>query len=138
MNYFSEMVYGRQKLQFSINEVKLLDFFWSCVKNCTFKAALTTKGRKTGKNHTVLLRAVAYEGKIYFSRRNQNSDWLKNAIANPEVTVSFEGKKHSGIASLVTNQTLTKKISELKYPGEQRAKDARIVLQVELDANHTI
>jgi hypothetical protein len=103
------------------------------VKNSAFKAALTTKGRKTGKEHTVLLRAVAYGGKIYFSRRNQNSDWLKNAITNPKVTVSIDGKTHSGIASLVTDQTLAKKISELKYPGEERAQDVRIVLQVELD-----
>ena len=81
----------------------------------------------------MLLRAVAYGGKIYFSRRNQNSDWLKNAITNPKVTVSIDGKTHSGIASLVTDQTLAKKISELKYPGEERAQDVRIVLQVELD-----
>lgn len=108
------------------------------MKNGVFKAALTTKGRKTGKNHTVLLRAVVHDGKIYFSRRNQNSDWLKNAIANPEVTVSFDDKTHSGIASLVTDRTLAKKISELKYPGEKRAQDSRIVLQVELDISHTI
>lgn len=103
------------------------------MKNGAFKAALTTKGRKTGKEHTVLLRAIVHGGKIYFSRRNQNSDWLKNAITNPKVTVLFDGKTHSGIASLVTDQTLAKKISELKYPGEKRAQDVRIVLQVELD-----
>jgi hypothetical protein len=104
------------------------------VKNGTFKASLTTKGRRTGREHTVWLRAVSYEGRIYFSRRNQDSDWLKNSIANPSVKVTIDGKTHSGTASLVTDETLTKRISELKYPGEKRAQEARVVLQVELDS----
>jgi hypothetical protein len=81
----------------------------------------------------VWLRAVAHNGKVYFSRRNQNSDWLKNAIANPTVKVVFDGKTHVGVASLVTDESLAKKISELKYSGEARAQEARIVLQVEFD-----
>ena len=44
-----------------------------------FKAILETKGRETGKAHQVWLLAVKYNGKMYFSRRNTNSDWLKNA-----------------------------------------------------------
>ncbi|MEW6042765.1 MAG: nitroreductase/quinone reductase family protein [Thermoproteota archaeon] len=103
------------------------------MKNEAFKAALTTKGRKTGREHTVWLRAVSYEGRIYFSRRNENSDWLKNAIANPVVKVTFDDRTHSGKASLVTDETLARKISELKYPGEERAQEARIVLQIEID-----
>ncbi len=101
------------------------------MKNGTFKAILTTKGRKTGDEHSVWLRAVAYNDKVYFSRRNENADWLKNAIANPSVKVEFDGKSYSGIASLVIDETLAKKISELKYPSEERAQDVRIVLQVE-------
>ncbi|HXG74801.1 MAG TPA: nitroreductase/quinone reductase family protein [Candidatus Nitrosotenuis sp.] len=108
------------------------------MKDGVFKASLTTTGRKTSKEHTVTLRAVVHEGRVYFSRRNLNSDWLKNAIANPKVKVSFNDKTYTGIASLVTDQTLAKKISELKYPGEERAKDARIVLRVELRVSHTM
>ncbi|MGQ0771943.1 MAG: nitroreductase/quinone reductase family protein [Nitrososphaerota archaeon] len=98
-----------------------------------FKAALTTRGRKTGIEHTVWLRAVSYENKIYFSRRNENSDWLKNAIANPLVKVEFDGMAHVGSALLVTDEVLAKKISDLKYPGEERSQEARIVLQVNLN-----
>ncbi len=97
-----------------------------------FKAALITKGRSTGREHSVWLRAVSYNGKVYFSRRNQDSDWLKNAIASPTVKVTFDDQIHVGIASLVTDDALAKKISDLKYPGEERAQEARIVLQVEL------
>jgi hypothetical protein len=130
---FSGSVYGHQKLQFSSNEVKLLDFWCVPVKNQVFKAALTTYGRKTGVEHTVLLRAVSYNDRIYFSRRNSESDWLKNALANHTVRVSFDGIIHNGIASFVSDESLAKKISELKYPGEQRSQEARVVLQVILE-----
>jgi hypothetical protein len=132
MVWFSGLVYGKQKSQFSINGVKLLDFFGSCVKNGAFKAALTTKGRKTGKEHTVWLRAVSYDDKIYFSRRNEDSDWLKNSVVNPQVKVQIDDKVFAGVASLVADGFLAKKISELKYPGEERAQEVRIVIQVEI------
>lgn len=103
------------------------------VKNQVFKAALTTYGRKTGVKHTVLLRAVSYNDRIYFSRRNSESDWLKNALANHTVRVGFDDTIHNGIASLVSNESLAKKISELKYPGEQRSQEVRVVLQVILE-----
>lgn len=103
------------------------------MQDIVFKAALITRGRRTGREHVVWLRAVSYNGKVYFSRRNQYSDWLKNAIANPTVKVVFDDKTHVGVASLITDESLAKKISELKYPGEARAQDVRIVLQVDLN-----
>ncbi len=103
------------------------------INNLTFKAILKTKGRKTGKEHTVWAKAVTYNNMIYFSRRNPNSDWLKNAIANPQVKVEFEGKEYSGIARLVEEQDLTEKISRLKYTDENRQKESRIVLEVRLN-----
>lgn len=97
-----------------------------------FKAVLITHGRNTGKEHSVWLRAVSYNEMIYFSRRNENSDWLKNSLAHPDVMVEFDGIRHFGVASLVTDQALAEKISQLKYPGEDRAQETRIVLQVKL------
>jgi hypothetical protein len=98
-----------------------------------FRAILVTKGRKTGKEHAVWLRAVSYHDMVYFSRRNEDSDWLKNALANHTVQVEWNDKSYSGVASLVTDQTLAQKISEMKYPGEERAQEIRVVLQVRLD-----
>ena len=103
------------------------------INNLAFKAILKTKGRKTGKEHTVWAKAVTYNNMIYFSRRNPNSDWLKNAIANPQVKVKFEGKEYSGIARLVEEQDLTEKISSLKYTDENRQRESRIVLEVRLN-----
>jgi hypothetical protein len=102
------------------------------VQEGAFRAVLTTKGRKTGKAHSVWLRAVLYGGMVYFSRRNDDADWLKNALADSTVKVEFDGKVHDGAAALVTDKALAKKISELKYPGEERAQEVRIVLQVRL------
>lgn len=95
----------------------------------TFKAVLVTTGRKTGKEHSVEARVVFYNGKFYFSRRNPNSDWLKNAIKNPNVKISYQGKIIDGIALLVNDQELCKKISQMKYT-DKRSEEARIVLQV--------
>jgi deazaflavin-dependent oxidoreductase (nitroreductase family) len=105
------------------------------INNLTFKALLKTQGRKTGKEHTVWAKAVTYNDMIYFSRRNPNSDWLKNAIAHPQVKVEFNGNKFSGLARLVEEAELVQKISNLKYSKESRQKEARIVLEIKLTEN---
>ena len=102
------------------------------INNLTLKAILKTKGRKTGKEHTVWEKAVTYNDMIYFSRRNPNSDWLKNAIAHPQVKVEFDGNEFSGLARLVEEEELAQKISNLKYTEESRQKEARIVLEIKL------
>jgi hypothetical protein len=104
----------------------------SITNNLTFKAILTTVGRNTGKEHSVWAKAVTYNNRIYFSRRNPNSDWLKNAIVNPEVKVEFDGKQFSGIARLVKDEKLTRIISSIKYTEKSRQEESRIVLEVEL------
>ena len=96
-----------------------------------FKAILETKGRETGKIHQVWLLAVKYNEKIYFSRRNPNSDWLRNAQKNPDVKIEFDGQSFAGRASLVSDDSLCKKISQLKYDDEKRANEPRVVLQVD-------
>ncbi|WP_249111011.1 nitroreductase/quinone reductase family protein [Nitrosopumilus sp. K4] len=98
-----------------------------------FRPILTTKGRKTGNPHSVMLRAVKYNEKIYFSRHRPDGDWFKNAVANPEVIIEYKGTKHIGNAKEVKDEELSKKISELKYPGEQRAKEKRVTIEVTLD-----
>ncbi len=100
--------------------------------NRIFKAVLTTKGRKTGKEHSVWLRAVMYNDKVYFSRHESDGDWFQNAIVNPAVTIDFDGKQLVGKAVVVSDEELSQKISGLKYPNEERAKENRVVLEVTL------
>ena len=98
-----------------------------------FKAILETKGRKTGENHRVELLVVRYNEKVYFSRRDASSDWLKNAIENPSVIVEIGGESFTGKATLVKDHMVCKKISQLKYDDEKRASEPRVVLEVSFD-----
>ena len=95
----------------------------------TFKAVLVTTGRKTGKEHAVEIRAVFFDDKFYFSRRNPDSDWLNNALANPSVKVQYQGDVILGTALLVNDSELCKKISQMKY-SDKRSEETRVVLQV--------
>ena len=99
------------------------------IQEGTFRAILVTTGRKSGKEHSVEIGTVFYNGKFYFSRRNPNSDWLKNALYNPNVRIEYRGKFILGTASLVNDQELCKKISQMKY-ADKRSGEVRIVLQV--------
>lgn len=101
------------------------------LKEGTFYAILITTGRKSGKEHAVELKAVFHNGKFYFSRRNPNSDWLKNAMINPLVKVKFDDETFSGTALLVSDEELARKISQMKY-SDNRAEESRIVLEVTL------
>ena len=95
----------------------------------TLKAVLVTTGRKTGKEHAVEIRAVYHNGKFYFSRRNPDSDWLKNALANKNVKIEYLGDTIPGVASLVNDQELRRKISQMKY-SDKRSEETRVVLEV--------
>jgi len=81
-----------------------------------------------------MLRAVNYNGKIYFSRHKPDGDWFKNALTNSEVKIEYNNSVFSGKAKLVTDEELSKKISQLKYPGEERGKESRVTIEVTLDS----
>jgi hypothetical protein len=102
------------------------------IKEDIFRAILSTKGRKTGRRHSVMLRAVKYNNKIYFSRHRPDGDWFKNAMANPDVIIEYNNSTYTGKASLVKDEKLEQKISQLKYPGEKRADEKRVALEITL------
>ena len=104
------------------------------IKEKLFRPILVTKGRKTGKQHSVMLRAVNHNGKIYFSRHRPDGDWFQNALANPEVKIQYNDHVFSGKAMQITDEELGKKISQLKYPGEERAKEKRVTIEITLDS----
>jgi hypothetical protein len=99
-----------------------------------FRPILVTKGRKTGKSHSVWLRAVKHNEKIYFSRHRPDGDWFQNAMINSEVKIQYNNIEFTGKASLVTDEKLNQKISQLKYPGEKRADEKRVAIEVTLDS----
>ena len=100
----------------------------------SFIGYLTTTGRVTGMPHTVPLRLVYLGGKVYASRRDARSDWCRNLLKNPIVTVEIRGHQFEGTAWLVADEALCRKISSLKY-GDQRALEKRILVEITLAAS---
>jgi len=102
------------------------------IKEGIFRGNLVTVGRISNKEHMVKLRGVKHEGKVYFSRHLPDSDWFKNIIKNQKVAVTFQGIRYSGIAEVITDEALNQKISHLKYPGEERANEKRVSVEITL------
>ena len=102
------------------------------IKDSPFRGILITKGRVSGKEHQVMLRGVKYNEKIYFSRHRPDSDWFQNAIANSTVRVIYDNSTFVGSAKIVNDDALNQKISHLKYPGEKRADEKRVAIEITL------
>lgn len=97
-----------------------------------FRAVLTTVGRSTGAEHSVELLAVAHAGRIYFSRHRPDSDWFRNAARNPSVRVRIGPSELAGAARVVDDDRLAATVSALKYPGQGRASEKRVAIEVTL------
>jgi deazaflavin-dependent oxidoreductase (nitroreductase family) len=81
----------------------------------TLIADLTTIGRKTGQPRTVELRLVYHNGSYYASSSKvQGKHWCQNMIQNPEVGITFKGKKFACIARQVTDDKLRREILTLR------------------------
>lgn len=96
------------------------------------RARLTTTGRRTGRPHSVTLRGVIYREHVYFSRHRPDADWFLNALANPEVAVEWDGNTVRGMASRPTDPDLERQISRLKYPGDPRGEERRVMIRVRI------
>ena len=102
------------------------------INDTLFRATLITRGRVTERPHVVTLRGVKYNDKIYFSRHSPDSDWFKNTIKNSKVEIKYQDSLYTGIAKKVTDEKLNQKISNLKYPGEKRANEKRVAIEITL------
>ena len=97
-----------------------------------FRATLVTRGRVSKQPHSVILRGVKYNDKIYFSRHEPDSDWFKNIITDSKVVIKYNESSYSGVAKKVTDEKLNQKISQLKYPDEKRANEKRVAIEITL------
>jgi len=69
-------------------------------------ARITTRGRRTGKPHTVTI-WFAVEGRtIYLGTLNAERDWVRNATKNPDVTLDVDGVRIRGQASTITDPSV--------------------------------
>ncbi len=80
-----------------------------------------------------MLRAVNYNEKIYVSRHKPDGDWFQNVMVNPIVKIKYNDSVFLGNAKIVKDEKLNEKISQLKYPGEERANEKRIAIEITLE-----
>lgn len=63
---------------------------------------LTTKGRKTTRQHTIEIWFVEYNKRYYIlSERKKASDWIQNIIVDHNVTFKINNKTYRGRARIV-------------------------------------
>lgn len=68
---------------------------------------LTTRGRVTGKPHEIEIWFVVHEGVLYIMSGNmEKSDWVKNLLKEPNVSIRIAGQTFSALAALVDDKPL--------------------------------
>jgi len=99
---------------------------------------LTTKGRKTTRQHTIEIWFVEYNKRYYIlSERKKDSDWVQNIIVDSNVSFNVNNKTYKGYARIVDKSkesTLANAVSDLmfsKYGWNNR-------LIIELTSNDNI
>jgi len=66
-------------------------------------ARITTRGRRTGKPHTVTIWFAVDGATIYLGTLNADRDWVRNAAKTPDVTLDVDGVRVRGRAIVITD-----------------------------------
>jgi len=107
---------------------------------------LTTTGRVTGNPHEIEIWFALKYNTIYLLSGNMDrSDWVKNLLKNPSVTVQVAGKTFDATARLVTDKQeemsarnmVADKYNERKVNGSL-SNYARSALVVGIDINSPV
>jgi deazaflavin-dependent oxidoreductase (nitroreductase family) len=101
---------------------------------------LTTRGRKTGISHEIEIWFCVYENSLYLlSGGGDKSDWVRNLLKDPHVTVRLAGQTFPATASLLEDkkkEPLVRMAMAIKYnewEGENPSEWARTALAVKID-----
>ena len=74
---------------------------------------ITTRGRKTGKPHTVPIWFVVDGATVYLATLDARRDWVRNAGKTPDVVLDFDGVRVRGHASVVTDPQVEAHVRDL-------------------------
>ena len=66
---------------------------------------LTTKGRKTGRPHSVELWFAASDGKVFLSHEGKETDWMKNIKQKGEVSFEIGGENFTGTGHYINENS---------------------------------
>ena len=66
---------------------------------------LTTKGRKTTRQHIIEIWFIEYNKRYYIlSEHKKASDWVQNIIVDPNVTFNVNNKTYKGYARIIVDK----------------------------------
>lgn len=106
---------------------------------------LTTTGRVTGNPHDIEIWFAARNGSIYLMAGNHKSDWVRNLLKTPQVTVRIGSQHFQAAARLVRDEQeeitarymLAEKYQEWEN-GRTLSEWARTALVVAIDLESTL
>ena len=76
---------------------------------------LTTTGRKSGRPRVTPLQYEESDGIIYLgAARGKQADWVRNILADPEVTVRVKAREFHGVANVVSDVSRIADFLELR------------------------
>lgn len=102
---------------------------------------LTTRGRKTGNLHEIEIWFCVHENSLYLlSGGGHESDWVRNLLKDPHVTLRIAGQTFPAVASLLEDkliEPLVRMAMAIKYneweEGRSPSEWARSALVVRVD-----
>ncbi|HJQ85443.1 MAG TPA: nitroreductase/quinone reductase family protein [Candidatus Binatia bacterium] len=76
-------------------------------------ARITTRGRRTGKPHTVTIWFVVDGNAIYLGTLDAKRDWVRNAAKTPAIELELDGTRVRGRAHAIADPALEKHVRAL-------------------------
>ena len=90
---------------------------------------LTTRGRRSGKLHTVELWFAVGNGKVFLSHEGEETDWMKNIKKNSQVSFEIGGKNFNGKARHLDDGTAEGWIGKLALYEKYYGKAAKEIIE---------
>ena len=82
------------------------------VKNIS-TAQVTTRGRKSGKPHTVTTWFLVDGEAVYLATMKMNRDWTRNIVKNGHVELTIDGTTFTGRGTRITAPDRLARVDEL-------------------------
>jgi len=74
---------------------------------------ITTRGRKTGRPHTVTIWFVVDGRTIFLGTLDARRDWVRNVQKSPDVTLEVDGLRLRGRATAIADAALEARVRDL-------------------------
>jgi deazaflavin-dependent oxidoreductase (nitroreductase family) len=107
---------------------------------------LTTTGRVTGRRHTIEIWFAHHQGAVYLlSGGGRRSDWVRNIVRSPQVTVGAGGRSWLGRARIIDDpaeagfaRNLVHDRYRPRYAGDLTGwRDGALPIAIDLEGNAT-